>query len=280
MDEQTMTRQVREHLLARRAKQAPLAPFINAMTRTASCRCILRPASMRPYYRHDKAREEFSFAPSRDFPGGHRIAGGVIDADDNIAIVVASAPSGRPPGQCVDVASLRLVEVDGKIRIRDARNGSLRPLAAIFRAALRLFVMNGFQPTAVLEHAPRIYLDDLIVRRESLQVAAADIPFLDGQSSARRFQAARSWQQMMGFPREMFIRAPLEKKLIYVDFTAPVTLDIARRMLRHEREAGNAITVSEMLTDSAQAWLTDAQKNRYASELRMPLVDPIAYPAY
>tara|TARA_R110002096_G_scaffold244725_5_gene436913 strand:+ start:1120 stop:1542 length:423 start_codon:yes stop_codon:yes gene_type:complete len=139
--------------------------------------------------------------------------------------------------------------------------------------------MNGLRPIAAQAHTPRIYLDDLIVRRESWRVAAADLPFLDTSPAARRFQAARSWQHAMGLPREVFIRAPLETKPVYVDFTAPLTLDIARRILKHEREAGNVVTLSEMLPATAQAWLTDAQARRYTSELRMPLVDPIACPA-
>lgn len=237
------------------------------------------PATLRACYTRDKAGAEFSFVPSREFTGGHRIAGGVVDADDDIAIALEATPSDRPPAQCVDVASLQLVDADGRIRIRDIRDGSSRPLATIFQAVFRLYVMNGFRPIAAQAHTPRIYLDDLIVRRESWRVAAAEIPFLDASSAARRFQAARSWQHAMGLPREVFIRAPLETKPVYLDFTAPLTLDIARRILKHEREAGNVVTLSEMLPATAQAWLTDAQARRYTSELRMPLVDPIACPA-
>lgn len=238
------------------------------------------PAAMRACYTRDKARVEFSFVPSRNFGGGHRIAGGTVDADDDITIALDATPSARPPGQCVDVACLQFVEVGGEIRILDTRDGTCRPLAAILQAVCKLAVMNGFQPIAASAHTPRIYFDNLIMRRESWQVAAAEIPFLDGGSAAHRFRAAREWQLALHLPREVFIRAPREMKPVYVDFTAPVTLDIARRILKHERAAGNKVILSEMLPGTRQPWLTDAGGGRYTSELRMPLVDPLAYPAY
>lgn len=366
--EKTVTPRVRAHLQARRVTQAPLAPFINAMTRLAhriaarhttelqakwaailACPLAARrvrrstsvlgdqiretfaaphpgwpgarfhtpdlmlyrrsdgnwqwvlgefhaamntalhrsmlsvhpdPAAMRACYTRDKARAEFSFVPSRNFSGGHRIAGGIVDADDDIAVALESTPSDRPPGQCVDVASLQLADVGAALRILDTRDATSRPLAAIMAAVCKLAVMNGFQPLAASPHTPRLYLDDLIMRRESWQVAAAEIPFLDDRSAARRFRAAREWQLALRLPREVFIRTPRETKPVYVDFAAPVTLDIARRILKHEREAGNQVTLSEMLPGTHQPWLTDADGHRYTSELRMPLVDPIAYPAY
>lgn len=211
------------------------------------------PAAMRACYTHNKARAEFSFTPSRGFSAGHRIAGGIVDADDDTAIALDSTPSDRPPGQCVDVACLQLAEVGTAIRILDTRDGTSRPLAAILQAVCKLCVMNGFQPLAATAHTPRIYLDDLIMRRESWRVAAAEIPFLDGRSAARRFQAAREWQLAMRLPREVFVRAPRETKPVYVVFTAPATLDIARRILKHEREAGNDVSFSEMLPATRQA---------------------------
>ncbi len=236
------------------------------------------PAAMRACYTSDKASAEFSFTPSRNFSGGHRIAGGVVDADDDIAIMLDATPSARPSGQCVDVAFLQLAEVGAGIRILDTRTDTSRPLATILQAVCKLAVMNGFQPFAAGAHTPRIYLDELILRRESWQVAAAAIPFLDGRSPAQRFRAACDWQRALGLPREVFIRAPRETKPVYVDFTAPPTLDIARRILKHEREAGNEVSISEMLPDTTRPWLTDAQGLCYTSELRMPLVDPIACP--
>jgi len=238
------------------------------------------PASMREQYTQDKLREEYLFTPGLNFDGGYRVAGGVVDGDNDIGIVFGPAPADRAESLSVPIANLRIVDTNGRLKIGNVDDGSLRPIASTFRAVFRLFAMNGFKPVADAEHVPRINLGELVLRRESWRVPAATVPFLDRDRAATRFLKARQWQEAMRFPREIFIRAPLEKKPIHVDFDSALSLDIARRMLRHERDAGNDIVVAEMLPCADDTWLFDAGGNRYTSEFRIPLVDPIPYPAY
>lgn len=161
----------------------------------------------------------------------------------------------------------------------DVRDGTAYPLAAILQSLCKLAMTNGFRAFVAAAHTPRVMIDGLIQRRERWRLPAADVPCLDAGDAARRFAAARDWQREPGLPRQVFIRAPRELKPVDVDFTAPLTLDIAWRILKHERAAGSKITVSEMLPGTPRTWLADAHGGGYTSELRMPHVGAVAFPA-
>ena len=74
----------------------------------------------------------------------------------------------------------------------------------------------------------------------------------------------------------MFCRFTGERKPIYTDLTSLASIDLISRALRRaRRHAGDdaTVTISEMLPAPDQACLTDAQGQRYTSELRMVAVD-------
>ena len=58
------------------------------------------------------------------------------------------------------------------------------------------------------------------------------------------------------------------------DFRSIVLVNLFARHIRRTRAAGQAeFTVSEMLPDPGQLWLTDRQGRRYSSELRFIAYD-------
>ncbi len=65
-------------------------------------------------------------------------------------------------------------------------------------------------------------------------------------------------------------------KPFYVDFASPVSVDVLAKIIRRgaKEDAATPMTVTEMLPNPRQCWLTDAQGNRYASELRIVTLNP------
>jgi hypothetical protein len=64
----------------------------------------------------------------------------------------------------------------------------------------------------------------------------------------------------------------VEKKPVYVDFASPAYVEILAKIVRRTARAGEAdqlIAVSEMLPAHGQLWLSDAEGQRYTSELRV-----------
>jgi len=111
-------------------------------------------------------------------------------------------------------------------------------------------------------------VDRLVVARESWSFAVADLGFASEKSEARR------WRESLGLPRFVFLVSPGEPRPFYVDFDAPIYVNIftkaVRRLARQDPEA--RLSVSEMLPTPEQVWLTDDHGDRYTSELRFVAV--------
>jgi len=135
------------------------------------------------------------------------------------------------------------------------------------------------------DHSPRVNFDKLIVSREAWRFSAADLTFTDKKDEATRFLAVRSWQRTQALPRRVFVRSPQELKPFFVDFDSPAYVNLLVKAVRRLRLPGavkpgavrpggsDRITVTEMLPDIDQLWLTDANARRYTAELRMAAVD-------
>ncbi|KPC83643.1 lantibiotic dehydratase, partial [Streptomyces sp. NRRL S-4] len=121
----------------------------------------------------------------------------------------------------------------------------------------------------------RVAVDKLVVSRESWRFTGGDLEFAGEKSEARRYVRARNWRSGLGLPRYVFVVSPTEPRPFYVDFDAPVYVNIlakaARRLARKDPQA--KLTITEMLPTPEHAWLTDDQGNAYTSELRFVAVD-------
>jgi hypothetical protein len=125
-------------------------------------------------------------------------------------------------------------------------------------------------------HAPRVTIDDLVVSRETWRLDAAAATFAGTTDESARYLQARAWAAGHGLPRHVFCRFTGERKPIYTDLTSLASIDLISRSLRRARRhagADAAVTVVEMLPAPDQAWLTDAQGQRYTTELRVVAVD-------
>ena len=75
-------------------------------------------------------------------------------------------------------------------------------------------------------------------------------------------------------PERVFYRVPVELKPTAADFRSIVLVNLLAKHIRQTHAAGHTqYTVTEMLPDLGQLWLTDREGRRYSSELRFVAYD-------
>jgi hypothetical protein len=198
---------------------------------------------------------------------------------------MAADTPGLPGARVVPIGALLIDEQDGRLvaRTRDSR---LRfEIIEAFADVLALAIVNDFKPLpSGSRRAPRVTIGRLVVARETWRFAAAEMAFASESDEAVRFARARQWARAQGLPRQVFVRVPTEVKPFYVDFASPVFVNLLAKVARGvpgradvEADAGAQgpwdVTMTEMLPDTGQAWLSDAEGRRYTSELRFAVVD-------
>ena len=148
------------------------------------------------------------------------------------------------------------------------RGGELR-VPVIDALFMPIFVsgVRAFELLAEAEHVPRQQIGKTVMRRESWNVRAADIPETAGGLPA--------FARERGMPRRVFTKSPLERKPMYLDIDSAI---LGRILCRQARQAAAAdpearIRFSEMLPSPEQCWLHDPEGNRYVAELRLVAVD-------
>ena len=135
-------------------------------------------------------------------------------------------------------------------------------------------VTDAFQPVAPVAHRPRITIDKLVLSREqwTFQVADSDWAFVKDEQE--RYYRARRWRQDHQLPERVFYRVPVELKPSAADFRSIVLVNLLAKHIRQTHAAGPAqYTVTEMLPDLDQLWLTDRHGQHYSSELRFVAYD-------
>jgi Lantibiotic dehydratase, N terminus len=134
--------------------------------------------------------------------------------------------------------------------------------------------MNGFQPVAPGAHRPRITIDRLVLSREQWVFKVADSGWAFVQDEQERYYRARRWRREQQLPERVFIRVPVEAKPVAADFRSIVLVNLFAKHVRQTHAAGHAeYSVSEMLPDLDQLWLTDHAGRRYSCELRFVAFD-------
>jgi hypothetical protein len=124
-------------------------------------------------------------------------------------------------------------------------------------------------------YVPRVIIDDLVVNRETWRLAATEPGFAGTADESICCPAARAWAVSHGLLRHVLCRFTGEGKPIYADLASLASIDLISRSLRRARREGGAdaaVTVVEMLP-APDGWLTDAQGQRYTSELRLVAAD-------
>jgi hypothetical protein len=146
--------------------------------------------------------------------------------------------------------------------------GELRvPLLDAFFLPIFVSGVRVFELLPEAEHAHRQQIGNTVIRRESWNLPATEVP--------ARAEDMAAFARDRGMPRRVFTKSPLERKPMFLDTESPVLGRILCRQARQaaDGDAGSRIRFSEMLPTPDQCWLRDPKGNRYVTELRLVAVD-------
>jgi len=226
--------------------------------------------------RHDLRGPAVWIAETGELGGTSTRLSNVLPSPGDLRLVFARDSCGYDPAATVAVGECDLVPSAAGLRVR-RRDGTLeRGLLEVVGDLIGTTSSNCFDLVPPGAHVPRVTIDDLVVSRETWRFTATDPAFADTADESTRYLQARAWAASHGLPRHVFLRFTGEKKPIYADLTSLASIDVVSRSVRRSRRQAGAsatVTVGEMLPAPDQAWLTDAQGQRYTAELRMVAVD-------
>lgn len=187
---------------------------------------------------------------------------------DDLDVETGAARSDRPPERVLAVGDLVVDGSDGLcVRSRDrAHRFELLEFFG-FNLTQNLGELRVLPP---LPHLPRVTIDGLVIARERWRFEPAELAFARETKPQDRFLGAARFARALALPRFVFVKIPEEEKPLYVDLESPIYIEILAKLARK----ASAIFLSEMLPAVDQAWLPDAQGNRYVWELRTAAVDP------
>ncbi|MEV4482964.1 lantibiotic dehydratase [Micromonospora coxensis] len=172
-----------------------------------------------------------------------------------------------------------LVENDGEQWVAVLPDGTRWPLMEIFANLLGAMLLDSFKLLAPAAHTPRITIDRLVVARRTWRTTVTQTGLAGVTGEAERFLAVRRWRAGLGLPERVFVKVGTEIKPCYVDLTSPLHAQSLCAMVDAAAKSGPdvTVTVSELLPDPADAWVTDAQGRGYVSELRLQITDSATY---
>ena len=171
-------------------------------------------------------------------------------------------------------AAMTVVRRGGDLVVQVMPDGAELDFFEIIGDALVWVVADAFQPVAPAAHRPRITIDRFVLSRERWTFQVEDSAWAFVKDEQERFRLARRWQQEHGLPERVFYRVPVELKPTAADFRSIVLVNLLAKHIRQTKDTGHAeFTVTEMLPDLDQLWLTDHQGRHYSSEFRIVAYD-------
>ena len=184
--------------------------------------------------------------------------------------------SGADPARLLPAMTITVTEQDGDL-VAAARDGRRWPLVAMFAIPMAWAGSDLFKLAGPGRHIPRITIDRLVVVRESWRTTVAEAwPTRSG--GLPEYLAARRLRRGLGLPEKLFVKISTEVKPVYVDLTSPRYVSMLATMLRAARErAGDEteVVMTELLPGPDQAWVPGPGGQRYFSELRVQMRDPV-----
>ena len=180
------------------------------------------------------------------------------------------------PDTVLPGAAMTVTRRGGDLVVRLAPSGTELDFFEVIGDAMAGVVVDAFQPVAPAVHRPRITIDRFVLCREQWTFQVADSGWAFATDEQERFYLARRWRHDHQLPERVFYRVPAELKPTAADFRSIVLVSLFARHIRRTRAAGHAgYTVTEMLPDLDQLWLTDREGRHYSSELRIIAYDSI-----
>ncbi len=193
-------------------------------------------------------------------------------ADGDLDVEFGDARSHRPRSDVYDVSGFVVVEHDDQIWVRRRDGTAEFDVVAFLEGDLNAESYN-FDLLAPAPYRPRVSIDGFVVIRERWRISTLELLFSSQTSPVDRFVGARRWASERGLPRFLFMKAPSEPKPMYLDLESPVYVELLCKLARSDEQ----LTLTEMLPTFDDLWLLDANGDAYCSELRMALVDDVAW---
>jgi len=176
--------------------------------------------------------------------------------------------SGRPPSRVLRAADFDVVKTGTRLVAVHRRQKLRFDLLQIFERRLKMLAATSFSLGDGRPNGPRRTLGDLVVQRAHWRFSREELSFLD--EPAGRAERARAFCAAHSMPQRVFVRSPEEVKPVYVDWLAPVLVELLVRLSRQAKW----LSFSEMLPGPDELWLRDAAGAAYVCELRCIAVDP------
>jgi hypothetical protein len=194
---------------------------------------------------------------------------------DDYQIAFAPQP-GADPARLLPGMTMTVVERAGEL-VALARDGRSWPLLDVFAIPIAWAGTDLFRLSSAGPHSPRITIDRMVIARETWRTTVEEA-WLGSKGGLFEYVAARRLRRDLDLPEKLFVRISSEMKPVYVDLTSPRYVSAFATMLRTARaEAGDAtaVVMTELLPGPDQAWLPGPDGERYFSELRIQLRDPM-----
>jgi hypothetical protein len=176
-----------------------------------------------------------------------------------------------PPSRTLAISSLVIRRDEGGRLLASTRDGKVRfDIIEAFALAISTQVINRFKVLRAARRTPRVTIDRLVVARRAWHFAPGELRFAVEREASGRLLEARRWAKSAGLPQRVFVKATVELKPFFVDFASLPYVENLARVVRRCQEAGEGhVSVTEMLPEPEESWLTDAVGRHYTSELRL-----------
>ncbi|HET8658010.1 MAG TPA: lantibiotic dehydratase [Micromonosporaceae bacterium] len=239
-----------------------------------------RPEALRAALHHDLPESRFHLLLPEDFPRNTARTAAWMHAPADVQLAYVPAP-GADRDRLLPVSTLTVAPAAGDADAGDlvvrAEDGRSWPLVEAYADLLSVHTVDAWKLTGGRGHTPRVVFDDLVVVRETWRTTVGQTGLAGPTRERDRYLAARRWRASLGLPERVFVRVATEIKPCFIDLTSLVYVRILCNLLRgaHAKAGDDVeVVVTEMLPAVGDAWLADADGNRYTSELRLLVRDP------
>jgi hypothetical protein len=226
----------------------------------------------------DRGPERIAFIQAKDHPlvTSRTSPPSALMAPGQLYWSAASNDSFDPPESdtVIPGAAMTVARRGDDLVVQLASSGPELDFFEVIWDTIIYVLIDAFQPTAPVAHRPRITIDKFVLSRERWTFQVADSAWAFVQDEQERYRLARRWRQEQQLPERVFYRVPNELKPTAADFRSLILVNLFARHIRQTKAAGLAeYSVTEMLPDTDQLWLTDRAGRRYSSELRIIAYD-------
>lgn len=202
-----------------------------------------------------------------------------LTGPDDVQLGFAPAP-GIDRDRLLPVTALVVADGPDGLVVR-APDGRAWPVIEMFIGLLWMHAFDTWKLAGTDTHTPRVTVDGLVLVRETWRTTVGESGLVGVNGERDRYLAVRRWRRRLGLPERIFLRIDTETKPCYLDLSSPLYARILCNMVGAAHRQGGpdtGLAASEVLPGPEDAWLTDAEGNRYSSELRVHISD--ARPPY